>query len=468
MTRLDTIIRGARVVLRDSVEELDIGITGEKISALSSHLVGDEDTQIIEANGFTVMPGAVDIHVHFNEPGLAIWEGFKSGSASLAAGGITTYVDMPLNGVPPTIRPEAWESKMKAADGQSYVDYAFWGGLVPGNRAELAPLADMGAAGFKAFMSEPGGEGEDIFARADDDTLLNGMYDIAKLNRVLALHAEDEAMVAELGARSIADGRIGPMDYVQSRPAEAEVQAVSRALQYGEQTGCALHFVHISTREALDLIAAAKQRGLDVTSETCPHYLTLTDEDVVRLGAVAKCAPPLRSQAEQDQLWDALGAGLIDVIASDHSPCPPSMKQSDNFFEIWGGISGAQSTLMLMLEEGHLQRNIALPLLGRVLALQPARRLGLESKGEIAIGKDADLVLIDWEKSTTLNADDLHYTHKQSPYVGRTFSSSIAEVYCRGTRVYSSKTGLSDEPVGRFIRANSSVPVGVEGTEGVS
>lgn len=174
----------------------------------------------------------------------------------------------------------------------------------------------------------------------------------------------------------------------------------------------------------------------------------------------------MRSQAEQDRLWDALEAGLIDVIASDHSPCPPSMKQSDHFFEIWGGISGAQSTLLLMLEEGHLQRNVALPLLGRILALQPARRLGLESKGEIAIGKDADLVLIDWKKSTTLNAEDLHYTHKQSPYVGRTFSSSIAEVFCRGTRVYSSKTGLSDEPVGRFIRANSSVPVGVEGMEG--
>ncbi|WP_339852568.1 amidohydrolase family protein [Paenibacillus sp. FSL W7-1088] len=282
MTKLDMIIRGARVVLRDSVEELDIGITGEKISAMSSHLEGDEDTEIIEADGLTVMPGAVDIHVHFNEPGLASWEGFKSGSASLAAGGITTYVDMPLNGVPPTIRPEAWELKMKAASGQSYVDYAFWGGLVPANLSELASLAERGAAGFKAFMSEPGGEGEDIFARADDDTLLNGMYEITKLNRVLALHAEDEAMVAELGARSIADGRIGPMDYVQSRPAEAEVRAVSRALQYGEQTGCALHFVHISTREALDLIAAAKQRGLDVTSETCPHYLTLTDEDVVR------------------------------------------------------------------------------------------------------------------------------------------------------------------------------------------
>ncbi|MDN4602274.1 allantoinase AllB [Paenibacillus sp. F6_3S_P_1C] len=466
MTRLDTIIRGARVVLRDSVEELDIGITGEKITALSSQLVGDEDTEIIEAKGFTMMPGAVDIHVHFNEPGLASWEGFKSGSASLAAGGITTYVDMPLNGVPPTVRPEAWELKMKAADGQSYVDYAFWGGLVPGNQAELAPLTDLGASGFKAFMSEPGGEGEDIFARADDDTLLKGMYEVAKLNRVLALHAEDEAMVAELGTRCIAAGRTGPKDYVQSRPAEAEVRAVSRALQYGEQTGCALHFVHISTREALDLIAEAKRRGQDVTSETCPHYLTLTDEDVVRLGAVAKCAPPLRSQTEQDQLWDALTSGLIDVIASDHSPCPPSMKQSDNFFDIWGGISGAQSTLLLMLEEGHLRRNIALPLLGRVLALQPARRLGLESKGEIAIGKDADLVLIDWEKSTILNTEDLLYTHKQSPYVGRTFSSSIADVFCRGSRVYSSKTGLSDEPVGRFVCGNSSVPAGAERTEG--
>ncbi|WP_339177018.1 allantoinase AllB [Paenibacillus sp. FSL R5-0701] len=459
MTTFDTIIRGARVVLKDRVEQLDIGITGEKITELSTWLTAGEATWIIEAEGLTVMPGVVDIHVHFNEPGLASWEGFRSGSAALAAGGITTYVDMPLNGVPPTTRPEAWEMKKKAAADQSYVDYAFWGGLVPGNRGELAPLAGLGAAGFKAFMSEPGGDGEDLFARADDHTLLDGMHELAKLNRVLALHAEDEGIVAELAARSIAEGKTEPMDYIRSRPVEAEVVAVARALKYGELTGCALHFVHISTREALDLITEAKRRGQDVTSETCPHYLTLTDQDVVRLGAVAKCAPPLRSSCEQEQLWDALTSGLIDGIASDHSPCPPSMKQSDNFFEIWGGISGAQSTLLIMLEDGHLQRNIDLPLLGRVLSLQPARRLGLESKGEIAIGKDADLVLIDWEKSTTLNTEDLLYTHKQSPYVGRTFNCQIADVFCRGHRVYNSESGLSPVPLGRHIAAYSSSPI---------
>lgn len=459
MTTFDTIIRGARVVLRDRVEQLDIGITGEKITELSTRLTAGEATCIIEAEGLTVMPGVVDIHVHFNEPGLASWEGFRSGSAALAAGGITTYVDMPLNGVPPTTRPEAWEMKKKAAADQSYVDYAFWGGLVPGNREELAPLAGLGAAGFKAFMSEPGGDGEDIFARADDHTLLDGMNELAKLNRVLALHAEDEGIVAELGAKSIAEGKTEPMDYIRSRPVEAEVVAVARALRYGEQTGCALHFVHISTREALDLIAEAKRRGQDVTSETCPHYLTLVDQDVVRLGAVAKCAPPLRSSSEQEQLWDALTSGLIDVIASDHSPCPPSMKQSDSFFEIWGGISGAQSTLLIMLEDGHLQRNINLPLLGRVLSLQPARRLGLESKGEIAIGKDADLVLIDWERNTTLNTEDLLYTHKQSPYVGRTFNCQIADVFCRGQRVYNSESGLSPEPIGQHIAAYSCSPI---------
>ncbi|MEK3703003.1 allantoinase AllB [Paenibacillus sp. FSL R7-0198] len=467
MTTFDTIIRGARVVLRDRVEQLDIGITGEKITELSKRLTAGEATCIIEAEGLTVMPGVVDIHVHFNEPGLASWEGFRSGSAALAAGGITTYVDMPLNGVPPTTRPEAWEMKMKAAADQSYVDYAFWGGLVPGNREELAPLSQLGAAGFKAFMSEPGGEGEDIFARADDHTLLDGMHELATLKRVLALHAEDEGIVAELGAKSIAKGKTEPMDYVQSRPVEAEVVAVARALKYGEQTECALHFVHISTREALDLIADAKRRGQDVTSETCPHYLTLTDQDVVRLGAIAKCAPPLRSSSEQERLWDALTSGLIDVIASDHSPCPPSMKQSDNFFEIWGGISGAQSTLLIMLEDGHLQRNIDLPLLGRVLSLQPARRLGLESKGEIAIGKDADLVLIDWEKSTILNMENLLYTHKQSPYVGRTFKCQIADVFCRGQRVYNSESGLSPVPIGQHIAAYSASPIEA-GTEETS
>ncbi|MGF9696317.1 allantoinase AllB [Paenibacillus sp. MABNR03] len=468
MTKYDSIIRGARVVLRDHVDELDIGITNGKITALSADLKADDGTEIIEAAGLTAMPGVVDIHVHFNEPGLANWEGFRAGSASLAAGGITTYVDMPLNGVPPTTSPEAWDKKMKAAKGQSYVDYAFWGGLVPGNRQQLTHLAQSGAAGFKAFMSEPGGEGEDIFARADDHTLLDGMHEIARLNHVLALHAEDEGMVAELGARSIAEGKTGPMDYVQSRPAKAEVLAVSRALQYGEQTGCPLHFVHISTREALELIAEAKRRGQDVTSETCPHYLTLTDQDVVQMGAVAKCAPPLRSRAEQEKLWDALALGLIDVIASDHSPCPPSMKQSSNFFEIWGGISGAQSTLLIMLDEGYLRRHINLPLLGRVLALQPARRLGLESKGEIAIGKDADLVLIDWNKSTTLKTEDLLYTHKQSPYVGRTFACTIEEVYCRGFRVYGAEAGLSHEPAGQFIAPGSYGTIGMRGTEGAS
>lgn len=195
-------------MLRDRVEQLDIGITGEKITELSTRLTAGEATCIIEAEGLTVLPGVVDIHVHFNEPGLASWEGFRSGSAALAAGGITTYVDMPLNGVPPTTRPEAWEMKKKAAADQSYVDYAFWGGLVPGNRGDLAPLAGLGAAGFKAFMSEPGGEGEDIFARADDHTLLDGMHEIATLKRVLALHAEDEGMVAELGAKSISEERL--------------------------------------------------------------------------------------------------------------------------------------------------------------------------------------------------------------------------------------------------------------------
>lgn len=450
----EVIVQGGHVVLPHGVEKMDIGINEGVIVAMEPQLIPDGDTMIYDATDLVVMPGAIDAHVHFNEPGLASWEGFETGSASLAVGGITTYIDMPLNGVPPTTTMRGWEMKEARAKGHSYVDYAFWGGLVQDNIEELAPLANAGAAGFKAFMSEPGGEGEEIFTRANDQTLIKGMERIAEIGGVLALHAESDEMTSALSYAKQSRGQVTARDYLDSRPPEAEIEAVQRALVYAKQTGCPLHFVHISTRQAVELIQTAKIAGLDVTVETCPHYLVLTEEDVLELGAIAKCAPPLRTLTEQELLWEAIQQEQIDIIASDHSPCLPSMKETDNFFEIWGGIAGAQSTLLLMLDEGYVKRGIPLTTIARLLSANPAKRFGLAAtKGEIQVGKDADLAIVDFNQGYVLNEQDIRYRHPQSPYLNRSFSCRIKGTFSRGILVYNDVTGLIEQKPGRFIPA---------------
>ncbi|WP_306766052.1 allantoinase AllB [Paenibacillus sp. IHB B 3415] len=288
----ELIIRNGDVVLPGEVRKLDIGVKDGRIAALGEALHGSPATTIIDAAGQYVLPGMIDMHVHFNEPAFGHWEGFRSGSASLAAGGCTCYADMPLNGNPPTVNIEALRLKTEAAAGNSAVDYVLWGGLVPGNLEDLEELAAAGVTGFKAFISNPGGEGEGRFREVDDDTLYQGMVRIAAIGGILALHAESEEMTSALGAAALREGRSSARDFAASRPPEAELEAVARALLYSERTGCRLHFVHISTSAALELIHEAKQRGLDVTSETCPHYLILNEDSMEELGPLAKCAPP--------------------------------------------------------------------------------------------------------------------------------------------------------------------------------
>jgi allantoinase len=460
---LDLKITGALVVLNQEVARLDIGVIDGKIVRLAEAVTEDAAKQI-EASGLHVLPGMVDAHVHFNEPGMGHWEGFATGSSALAAGGCTTYIDMPLNGLPPTVSVSALNTKLLTAQ-NSLVDYALWGGLVPGNLDQLESLAEAGVVGFKAFMSEPGGDGVGRFERADHTTLLEGMKRIAKLDRILALHAEDEDMVTVLAEHAISSGKTGAYDYAASRPISAECSAVQQALLMAEQTGCALHFVHISSAEAAWLIQEAKVKGMDVTLETCPHYLTLTVDDMEQQGAVAKCAPPLRSAADQARLWEVVGGGHMNMIASDHSPSPLELKQKANFFEAWGGIAGAQSSLELMVDEGHLKRQLGLPLLSRMLSLNPARRFGLHPrKGEIAIGGDADLVLMDLFKSYTLEQGHLRQRHAYSPYVGRQFSCKVLATWVRGRLVYQfnesdllneSHDQTRGEPAGIWLRGGS-------------
>ncbi|HEU5430235.1 MAG TPA: allantoinase AllB, partial [Thermomicrobiales bacterium] len=357
----DLVIRGGEVVADDGVTRADVAVADGQIVAIATEISGSA-RETIDAAGLHLFPGVVDPHVHFNEPGRTDWEGWATGSAALAAGGGTVAIDMPLNSSPPTLDGPSFDAKRAAAEASSCVDFALWGGLTPDNVDTLAELADRGVVGFKAFMAN---SGIDDFHAADDLTLYGGMRAAARLGLPVAVHAESDAITRRLAARAVAAGRTGVRDYLASRPAIAEIEAVGRALLLAAETGCALHVVHVSTGRAVALIAAARDRGVDVSLETCPHYLAFTEDDLESLGAVGKCAPPLRSAAEVEALWRALAAGQIPFVASDHSPSPPDMKRGDDFFRVWGGISGCQTTLPLMLTEGFRARTVPLDAIAR-------------------------------------------------------------------------------------------------------
>ncbi|UQW98894.1 allantoinase [Rummeliibacillus sp. G93] len=435
MTSYDLIIRNGNIVSADSVQLGDIAIKDGKIQEVTYGRKIDGDAlKEINAEGLHVFPGLIDSHVHFNEPGRAEWEGLETGSKSLAAGGATTFFDMPLNSTPPTINAENLALKKALADQKAVVNPRFWGGLVPENIKDLKGLHDNGVIGFKAFMS-PSGIAD--FNHSDDETIFKGMKEIASFGSILAVHAESTVICEQLAEEKISQGKTSARDYVESRPIISEIEAVRRIISYSEATGCKLHVVHASSRKVVKIIEEAKQRGVNVTVETCPHYLALTVKDLEEKGGLAKCAPPLRDEDEVEELWAALANGEIDVIGSDHSPAPASMKTiTDNFFEGWGGISGAQSTLNILLTEGYYKRNLPLEKIVKLTAENPAKRFGLSTKGKIASGYDADLAIVDLNESFTLHNEDLYYRHKHSPYVGMTFKGKVKNTLVNGEVVF--------------------------------
>ncbi|WP_127529708.1 allantoinase AllB [Paenibacillus kobensis] len=432
---LDLIVRGAAAVLQDGVKQVEIGIK-DGIIAVIANRIEEASMETIDGSGLTVLPGAVDVHVHLNEPGLGHWEGFDTGTAALAAGGCTTCFDMPLNGRPPTVTEHALRMKLAAAS-SSRIDYGLWGGLMPGHMDSIGPLAEAGVIGFKAFMCFPGSTEEGDFREVDDVSLLRGMERITPTGRLLALHAETEPIVAALADEMKRAGKTDARSYARSRPIWAERDAVRRALLAAELTGCPVHFVHISSSDAVLDIAEARRAGIDASIETCAHYLTLTEDDLAEIGAAAKCSPPLRDTANLERLWELVADGTIEIVSSDHSPCPPEMKDSSDFFAIWGGISGAQSTMELMLDEGHLKRGLPLTRIARAVAGAPAERFGIaDRKGAIEVGRDADLAFVDLNGTYRLEREMLFDRHRQSPYVGRQIGCRVVRTMVRGRTVY--------------------------------
>jgi allantoinase len=448
MSEYDLLVRNSTVVTPAGESRADLGVADGHIVAIAPDLTGTSKEEI-NAEGLHVFPGIIDAHVHFNEPGRTSWEGFSTGTAALAAGGTTSYIEMPLNSSPPTLDAESFDLKLKAAQSSSLVDFALWGGLVPGNLEHLDELADRGVVGYKAFMSN---SGIADFPMADDLTLYEGMARVAKLGQIVLVHAENDQITSELARRAITQGRTGVRDYLTSRPVLAELEAIERAILFARETGCPLHIVHVSSGRGVSLVVEAQTQGVNVTCETCPHYLVLTEEDVERLGGVAKCSPPIRSQEEQESLWQHIFVGTLPMVVSDHSPAPADMKTDANFFKVWGGISGCQSVLQLLLTEGYDKRHLPLSMIASLTAENIARRFSLlPSKGRLSLGADADMVLVDLQSRSQLQANDLFYRHQHSPYIGRMLRGRIVRTLVRGNTIFLEGKVVSG-PIGQFLK----------------
>jgi allantoinase len=438
----DTLVRGGTAVTPEGPIRADIAIADGVIGAVGLD-PGPARAEIV-ADGLVVLPAVIDIHVHFNEPGRTTWEGAATGSRALAAGGGTVFFDMPLNSTPCTVTPHDVALKRHALESSSITDFALWGGLVPGSVEAMAGMAEAGVIGFKAFMCD---SGLPEFPRSDDMTLLRGLREAARLDVPVAVHAESAELVSGLGMR--AEGRC-VSDFLRSRPVLAEIEAIQRALLFAGEAGARLHLVHVSSGRGVALAAEARADGVDVSIETCPHYLYFTEDDLDRLGAIAKCAPPLRTGDEQQRLWTELARGTVDIVASDHSPAEPRLKDGD-FWSAWGGVAGVQSTLAVLLDRGHHDRGLPLARIASMTSAEPARRFRIEGKGSVAEGLDADLVLVDPGDTWTLAPEDLHQRHRLTPYLGRSFRGRVRRTIRRGETIFA-EGRITATTRGRFLR----------------
>lgn len=446
--RYDCIIKDGIIVTENSIFKGDLGIAEGKIAGIGCGGIGDEAGEILPAEGKYIMAGAIDLHVHFNDPGRCRWEDWEHGTRAAASGGITTVVDMPINSLPALVDSAAFEAKLDAARDKANVDYIFWGGLVNDNLPDIPELHNKGVAAFKAFMSNSGVE----FSIANDAILLEGLKFTRGRSCFIGVHAENDAMTAYYGNRLKKAGRTDRMAWVESRPEEAELEAIARfllLLKYSRGNG---HICHVSVSGGFDMIEYAKRQGIGVTAETCAHYLWFDQNDFVKKGPVLKCAPPVRSEENKKALWKQVLDGKVDCITSDHSPCSSEekIKGNDNIWEAWGGVSGIQNTIPVLITEGVHKRNMPLTLLTKLVSANPAKRMGIYGrKGTIDIGADADLMIVDLNKKWTFCENDINTKNKISPYIGEEFTGKIEKTMVRGKLVFDG-VNINSSGYGRY------------------
>lgn len=440
MSALDTLIRGARVLGEDGFQARSVGVSDGRVVAVEAYDADLTATHLVDLRDDEVLiPGLVDTHVHVNEPGRTEWEGFETATRAAAAGGITTIVDMPLNAVPPTVDVAALELKRQAAKGKCHVDVGFWGGAVPASLGHLRDLHDAGVLGFKCFLLDSGAP---EFPPLVGGQLEAAMREIAEFDGLLVVHAEDDAIIAAAPPPAGADYGA----FLASRPDVAETRAVDAVIEAARRTGVRAHIVHLSSGDSVPAVRAARAQGVRLTAETCPHYLTLSADDVEPGQTQFKCCPPIRDHANRDRLWAALASRDIDFVVSDHSPSTPELKRFDtgDFGAAWGGVSSLQIGLPLVWTEAR-RRGHRLDDVVRWMSSASAAKVGVPRKGHITVGYDADLVVFAPDDRFVVDAGSLHHRHPVSPYAGRTLEGVVRTTLLRGQVV----TGTS--PHGALI-----------------
>lgn len=448
----DLYVRNGRIVLENGAFDGGVVVNQGKVADLVSGNPEIAADEVLDLNGKTLLPGLVDMHVHFHAPGRDHWEGYITGSMAAAAGGVTTVVDMPLNGIPPTTNRDKLLEKRRLIQKDPIVDYAHWAGLVNNNLDAMDGLCQEGVVGYKAFMS---GAATDEFKRVDDDVLYAGLLKAGELGLVVAAHAENEYLISYLEKKLQGEGRKDLLAWTESRPPAVELEAIQRALFWAKETQSTLHIVHISVAEGIKAVARAKVEGVRATAETCPHFLFFDQGDYARIGVEAKSDPPVRPAEEVNALWECVLNGRVDNIASDHAPSTAADKEQgkEDIFKAWAGITGIQAMLPAVLTRGVHQRGLQLPDLVRMMSANPARICGIyPQKGSLLPGSDADMTIVDLAREWTLTTDQLFSKNKHSPYVGSKFKGSVEGTFVRGKLVFYNGQVLASPGYGQLVR----------------